>query len=332
MSEPRYYLGVDAGGTKTHALIADQTGQILGVGRAGTGNWESVGLEGALRALSQALEGALDGAGLRRSDLCGAGYGLAGLDWPSDEARLLPIVQRLEVPGPHALVNDAYVALRAGSDEGHGLAVISGTGVTVAGRNQRGYQFRTFGLGAEWGDFGSASEIVALATRAIGYAHLGRGPATLLTERFVEAYQAHDALDLIERITRGQAKPPNGRFAPLVFATAAEGDPVARAALAEAGQELGRNVVAVARRLEMLAEPFDMVLAGGIFRNACMIFHDALVDLVRESAPAVRPTLFQAAPAIGGALLAMDAAGEMSGAAVRRQLLADARQRPLLLS
>src|SRR5690348_6162785 len=128
MPDLRFYLGVDAGGTKTHALITDLNGRIHGAGRAGTGNWESVGLEGAAHSLRQALDGALSSAGLRKDDLCAAGFGLAGMDWPSDEPRLLPVLQRLELPGPRVLVNDAYVALRAGSDAGYGIAVISGTG------------------------------------------------------------------------------------------------------------------------------------------------------------------------------------------------------------
>jgi N-acetylglucosamine kinase-like BadF-type ATPase len=332
MSDLRYYLGVDAGGTKTHALIADQTGRIHGAGRAGTGNWESVGLDGAARSLAHALDGALSSAGLRKADLRGAGYGLAGMDWPSDEPRLLPVLQNLELPGSHVLVNDAYVALRAGSDAGYGIAVISGTGVTIAGHNRAGEHFRTFALGGDWGDFGSSSDVVALATRAIGYAYTGRGPATQLTERLLEHYQVRDTRDLVERITRGQAAPPNGKLAPVVFATAAAGDEVARAVLIEVGQELGRNAVAIARKLQMLDQSFDLVLAGGTFRDPYPLFRDALIELVRASAPHVQPMPLLSAPAIGAALLAMDAAGEAVGAQVRQRLIGEARQWPDLLA
>ena len=332
MSDLRYYLGVDAGGTKTHALIADQTGRIHGAGRAGTGNWESVGLEGAARSLAHALDGALSSAGLRKVDLRGAGYGLAGMDWPSDEPRLLPVLRNLELPGLHVLVNDAYVALRAGSDAGYGIAVISGTGVTIAGHNRAGEHFRTFALGGDWGDFGSSSDVVALATRAIAFAYTGRGPATRLTERLLEHYQVRDTCDLVERITRGQAARPNGRLAPVVFATAAAGDEVARAVLIEVGQELGRNAVAIARKLQMLDQSFDLVLAGGTFRDPYPLFRDALIELVRASAPHVQPMPLLSAPAIGGALLAMDVAGEAVGAQVRQRLIGEARQWPDLLA
>jgi N-acetylglucosamine kinase-like BadF-type ATPase len=332
MSDLRYYLGVDAGGTKTHALIADSSGRIHGAGRAGTGNWESVGLDGALHSLTQALDGALSSAGLHAADVCAAGYGLAGMDWPSDGPRLLPVLDQLNVPGPRVLVNDAYVALRAGSDAGYGIAVISGTGVTIAGHNRAGEHFRTFALGGEWGDFGASSDVVALATRAIAYAYTGRGPATQLTERFLEYYQARDTLDLVERITRGQAAVPNGRLAPLVFTTAAAGDEVARAVLVEVGQELGRNAVAIAGKLQMLDQPFDLVLAGGTFRDPYPLFRDALIEIVHASAPQVQPTTLLAAPAVGGALLAIEAAGETVDAQVRQRLIAEARQWQVLLA
>src|SRR5262249_37877430 len=152
-------------------------------------------LDGALRSLTQALDGALTSAGLGKADLRGAGYGLAGMDWPSDEPRLLPVLQQLDLPGPHVLGNDAYVALRAGSDAGYGIAIISGTGGTIAGHNRAGEHFRTFALGGDWGDFGAASDVVELATRAVAYAYTGRGPATRLTERLLEYYHARDTLD-----------------------------------------------------------------------------------------------------------------------------------------
>ncbi len=39
----RYFLGVDVGATKTHALIADEAGAGVGFGAGGPGNHEVVG-------------------------------------------------------------------------------------------------------------------------------------------------------------------------------------------------------------------------------------------------------------------------------------------------
>jgi N-acetylglucosamine kinase-like BadF-type ATPase len=79
------FLGIDAGGTKTHALLADESGAVLGFGHAGPGNWEGVGLDGTYRALHEATREALAHVGA----VTAAAYGLGGLDWSSDEERLL---------------------------------------------------------------------------------------------------------------------------------------------------------------------------------------------------------------------------------------------------
>jgi N-acetylglucosamine kinase-like BadF-type ATPase len=93
------FLGVDAGGTKTHAMLADETGAVLGAGQSGPGNWEGVGLDGAYQALQQATGQALADAGAAPIDVTAAAYGLGGLDWPSDEERLRPVVGRLGMGG-----------------------------------------------------------------------------------------------------------------------------------------------------------------------------------------------------------------------------------------
>ena len=45
----QFFLGIDAGGTKTHALIADENGRAAGFGSGGPGNWQSVGFEASAR-------------------------------------------------------------------------------------------------------------------------------------------------------------------------------------------------------------------------------------------------------------------------------------------
>lgn len=315
-----YYLGVDAGGTKTYALIADGLGRVLGWGAAGTANWEVVGLEGARAAIGSALAGALAAAGLCADDLCAAGYGLAGLDWPSDEERLRPVIASLGVPGPQVLVNDAFVGLRAGTDDGCGVVVIAGTGAVVAGRSRTGVSLRTFGLGFQWGDHGGAPELVDLATRAIAHAYIGRGPATCLTELFLQAEGARDVPELAERATRGGQMKPRGRLAPLVFAAAAQGDLVAQTLVAAIGRDLGASAAAITRRLDLGDAPFELVLAGGVFRAGSVLLRDTLLAQVRAVAPQVHLATLTPAPVVGGVLLALDAVGLAAGRSVRECL------------
>ena len=82
----RYYLGVDVGATKSHALIADENGRAVGFGAAGPGNHEVVGYDGLIAALGACTGRALAMAGIDRREIAGAGFGVGGYDWPGSAA------------------------------------------------------------------------------------------------------------------------------------------------------------------------------------------------------------------------------------------------------
>ncbi|PWH15597.1 MAG: ATPase, partial [Anaerolineae bacterium] len=147
----RYFLGVDAGGTKTHALIVSETGQAVGFGQGGPGNWEGVGLAGMTEALRTAVFAALKMAGLSIRQIEGTGMGLAGYDWPCQYEMIAGAVQPLGLNCPLALVNDAALGIFAGTTEGWGVSVVSGTGCNCRGRaKDRKTEGRVVGGGSHW--------------------------------------------------------------------------------------------------------------------------------------------------------------------------------------
>ena len=321
------FVGVDAGGTKTHALVADESGEVLGIGRAGTGNWEGVGLDGALAALRQAVGEALSAARTSPREVTAAGYGLAGLDWPSDEARLRPLVEELGLSGPSVLVNDTFVALRAGAREPWGVVIVAGTGTTVAGRNRRGEMARTLGLGYPFDDWGSAPDLAQAALHAVARAYTGRGPATALSNRLVRLVGAADVADLLEGVSRWRYNlfPLVADVVRALMEEADGGDGAAQEIVLQAGRELGGGAVVVIRRLGMEDEGFDLVLAGGLFRSASPLLLDTLRGTVQAVAPGARPVRLDVPPVVGGVLLAMDAVGWAVTPEVRRRLEEGAR-------
>ena len=98
----RLVLGVNSGGSKTHALVADERGQALGFASSGRSNWEDTGLEQAGVALKEAVCGALAAAAAAPGDLAASAFGLAGLDWDEDR----PVLGALIVAGPVFLRSD----------------------------------------------------------------------------------------------------------------------------------------------------------------------------------------------------------------------------------
>lgn len=322
------FVGVDAGGTKTHALVADEAGEVLGIGRAGTGNWEGVGLDGALAALRQAVGEALSAARTAPQEVTAAAYGLAGLDWPSDEARLRPLVEELGLSGPSVLVNDTFVALRAGAREPWGVVIVAGTGTTVAGRNRQGQMARTLGLGYPFDDWGSAPDLAQAALHAVARAYTGRGPATTLSDRLVRLVGAADIPDLLEGVSRWRYHllPLVADVVQALMEEADGGDSAAREIVLRAGRELGGGAVIVIRRLGMEGTEFDLVLAGGLFRSATPLLLDTLYQTVRAIAPGARLVRLSVPPVVGGVLLAMDAAGWAVTLEVRARLEEGARR------
>ena len=121
-----YFLGIDIGATKTDALIADDTGRALGLVRVGPGNHQTVGYDGMASTLRDAIVQVLSMAAVPIDRIEGAGFGIAGYDWPSQHPRMLETIhQAIELNAPMAVSNDAVLGLLAGTGAGWGVALVA---------------------------------------------------------------------------------------------------------------------------------------------------------------------------------------------------------------
>lgn len=303
MSEGLLVLGVDAGGTKTDAVVCDTAGAVRGFGSGGRGNWEYDGLEQASASLGAAVDAALAGAGARPDQIASSVFALAGLDWPIDCDRLEPVVAGLALGGSHVLVNDAFAALRAGCRAEHGAVSIAGTGSVTAARNRAGQTFRTMALG--YGERGGASDLVREGLDAIARTRHGQAPPTLLEERYLAALGLSTTDELFEAISRHGLR-VSAELAPLVLHAAADGDAAAAAIAQQMGESLAAAVVGVARILEMQDDVFEVACAGGVHGAESAALDSAFRAALSASCPASIPVALTAPPAIGAALLALE--------------------------
>ena len=317
-------LGVDGGGTKTEAVVADATGAFLGTGLSGPSNWEDVGLGGAGASFRVAVGEALAAAGAGPEDVAYSAFGLAGVDWPTDVERLAFAIYPLGLGGGRAVLNDSEIVLRAGTDSASAVAVVAGGGSVVAGRNARGESFRTLGLGPLFGDFSSANDVSEEAVRAVARAYTGRGPATSLTERLCRRFERPTAPDLLEFLSRrelhGRIENEVENVAPIVIEAASDGDGVAREILDRVGREMGSDVILVGARLGMLREPFDVVLAGGFLAAAGVLVTEPLQQVVRLETSEATFVHLETSPVVGAVLRALEAVGGDASARVRAGL------------
>ncbi len=320
----RYFLGVDAGGTKTHALIADETGRALGVGLAGPGNWEAVGYEGLTSNLLDITTQARGMAEVENRDLAGTGMGLAGYDWPSQRQAHLDAIRPLALPGPLEIVNDATLGLLAGAAEGWGVSVVSGTGCNCRGWSKDyKHEGRVVG-GADWsGEAAGAFDIVYRAMQAVTFEWDHRGPATALTPALIQVAGAKDLDDLIEGMYIGKygLTPYDAR---LVFQIASQDDPAALGVVRWAGDQLGQMACGVVRQLGFEREVFDVVLIGSLF-DGHPLMAETLGETVHGVAPGARLQRLTVPPVVGGVVLGMQAAG-LDARLVRSKLIETTRE------
>src|SRR5919108_67084 len=96
----KYFLGIDVGSSKTHALIVDETGKCIGFGKSSGGNHQGVGYEKLTDVLRESFMWARETSGLDAADVTGAGFGVAGYDFLSDREGHLQAISRLGLSCP----------------------------------------------------------------------------------------------------------------------------------------------------------------------------------------------------------------------------------------
>ena len=301
-----YFLGADVGSTKTHVLIADETGRSLGLGEGGPGNHETVGYAGLSAALEVATRSALQQAALTIDQIAGAGFGVSGFDYPAEKAATLDALGVLGLRAPIEAVNDTLIGLIAGATDGWGIAVVSGTGCNCWGWDRQRRQGQVTGGGWSMGEYAGATELVQRAIQMIAYAWTGRGPATQLTSAFLHDTGAVDVVELLHGLSEDRWR-INASAAPLIFEVAAQGDAVALDLIQWAGRELGELAKAVIRQLNFEALEFDVVLLGGMF-NGGSLLRDPLRNSIVALAPGARLVRLQTLPVVGAVLLGMEQA------------------------
>lgn len=302
-----YLLGIDTGSSKTHALIVDFEGNVVGFGESGSGNYEVVGLEGMRYSLQKATEIALTAGQINKNQIRGMGFGLSGYDWPSEKQTMIKAIDSLGIACPYQYVNDVLLGLIIGSAEGWGIVVDAGTGNNVRGRDKAGREGRITGNSIRSGEFGGAGEMVWCAAIAAIRAWTQRGPKTCLTQMLMDYTEIEDESAMIEAIVTNQI-PLSPVLARQVIDLAKQGDQVAGEIVAFSARELGSNVNAVIRQLNFRDLTFDLVLIGSVFK-AGEIYFEPFRCTVNTFAPGANFVHLSVPPVAGSILLASEAAG-----------------------
>ncbi len=306
-----YVLGVDGGGTKTEARIADLDGHTVSEVREDSGNYKSVGIRQASKNLCRVVEGAVKKAGLDpQTQFASACFGLSGLDSPKDAQIYKEMLFKPPLKGylrrqKTIICNDSRIGLYAGSDSPNAIMIICGTGSNCFGKNSEGLEAKANGWDYILGDEGSGFSIAIKALKAVMRDYDGRGEATMLSQTILEELELKDVFGLIEWVYR----PPldTGRIASLakvVCQTADIGDRASRIILADEAKEAELSVSTVAKKLNFGQQGFDLVFVGSVFKCE-KYFKSILEHNLREKFPHIRLVPFTQKPVLGAVKLAL---------------------------
>jgi N-acetylmuramic acid 6-phosphate etherase len=308
MTAAEFVLGIDGGGSKTVAWLSpvESVDEKVPIGRgeAGASNPQSVGWEVALENLEQAADAAFADAGMMPGTVESACVALAGGDRDDVRIRLQEWCQRRGLARHFLPTHDASPLLAAGTPDGTGIAIVSGTGSFAFGQSTDERIVRAGGWGYLFGDEGSGYSIALAGLRAAAKAFDGRGDATQLCDRFLQQLGLQKPDELINSIySRSNDRRRLASLAETVCIAADDNDSVASEIIQNEVKELVQMTSAVARNLQFDDDRFPLALGGGVLIHSTSLrelFLDRLVDSGLHPEPAAVVT----EPIAGAVILA----------------------------
>ncbi|MGW1555289.1 N-acetylglucosamine kinase [Streptomyces sp. NPDC002144] len=301
-------LAVDAGNSKTDVAVVADDGTVLATARGGGFRPPVVGVETAVDALGDAVGRAFAAAGVESADHVSAC--LANADFPVEEEQLAAALHARAWGTSVEVRNDTFAILRAGITEPRGVAVVCGAGINCVGMRPDGRTARFPALGRISGDWGGGWGLAEEALWHAARAEDGRGEETELVRTLPAHFGYATMLALIEALHLEEVEPVRRHeLTPVLFATAADGDPIARALVDRLADEVVTMATVALTRLDLLEEETPVLLGGGVLAAQHPQLSDGIRDLLAVRAPKAVPRVVTASPVLGAALLGLDRVG-----------------------
>lgn len=309
MSRKPLVIGVDGGGTKTIALVADPSGNVLTRRESGASNVNVVGLEGAARSLHRVISDCCDDVRCPPDELTSIVLALAGAGDEANRQRIKDAVNDLfakvgHKPLPVTVESDARAALEGAFDGGPGVVIIAGTGSIVVGKTDRGAVLTVGGWGRILGDEGGGYAIGREAVRLVTLHMDRRGEATMLEQRFAEKFQWRTRADIIRAVYQEQFE--LSQLAPVVCESAAEKDIPSQKLLQNAALQLAEQTRVVAMQMGILRK-VGLVMIGGLIDHE-NVYSNTLHMKLMKLLPQVEVRQPLHSPAHGAVLMALEQA------------------------
>jgi glucosamine kinase len=279
------FLAIDAGGTKTDYVLADETRELARV-RTGTIKRMRTDAGTAEQNLDSALAQLTAATGTSMKSVTRTCVGTAGVNVPLVYDWLEQSF-KAKVGGGLLIVGDVEIALDAAFPGQPGVLALAGTGSNVVGRDHAGQLMTAGGWGPALSDQGSGHRIGQKSLRAIFMA-IDEQRSTLLLEAVLDFWKLNSIETLVE-YSNSVPPPDFSRLTSIVLRCAEQNDPTAMAVLKEQGEELAYLVRLIFRRLRSSSNQPQwtpkIAYAGSILENVPPV-RDALIASIQQEFPA----------------------------------------------
>lgn len=306
--DQKYVIGLDGGGTKTTAALADLEGRILVRVKTGPSNIIKAGIGLAINNIIKALNQVSQK--YPKNKIAFIYIALAG-GLERDEKKKKEIKRQLLkkpelswISSKNLLVeNDLKAAFYSGVEQNQGILLIAGTGSIVAGWNEN-KEVIVGGWDYLLGDQGSGFWIGQKALQITCHFIDGLSPKTLLSEIILKKLQIKTEADLMRKIYSLETIKTIASLAPLVDLAAEKGDKTAKQILIEAANELVIRANLVIQKLNFRNKKFPLVLIGSVFKSKIVLTQ--VKKEIKKFAPRVDFIQPKQEPAIGAVKLAIE--------------------------
>lgn len=299
-----YVLGIDQGATKTHAIVVDRDGNVLGFGSGRGICYVDASLETALDYMEEAAAGALAQCGLSYRDMTSISAGLTGADWDYEITMFEDAIRKRMRHANVHVVNDCIIAMRSGTSGTVSGILCAGTGFNCAVRN--GDDMFIYGYYVPEDCMGAIS-LARAALQAVYNDELGLGEKTALTAAVLNFFGLSNVDELLFKKVTGQIPEHEYRkLSILLGQVAMAGDPVAIDIWKNAGKKMAECLTARIRRMGLQDEAIEVVLSGSIFKCQVPQLMESVEEELYAHAPkaVIIPARYE--PVVGAALLGLD--------------------------
>ena len=312
MKQSGFVIGMDGGGTKTAAIIADLHGNILAQHVAGPSNFQIIGVEKAARTIFLLVRECCKSVGVSPDKIRAMTIGLTGAGRPNDQKRMADGLRKVALSKKTALRNvriesDARIALEGAFKGGAGIILIAGTGSIAFGKDEKGNVHRVGGWGRILGDEGSGFFMGRYALTAVCRDLDGRSAPTALTKMIAKNFSMKSATDIITAVYKNSFD--IATVAPLVLNAAEKNDAVSLEIVQLASSELTEHIRALIEKLQPLSpknvrKNVPLSFVGGLIANDTLLSR-ILRDQISQSLPHVNIIPPMSPPVYGAVVMAL---------------------------